>query len=215
MSAMSGSDFYAYILRTFKRTDKSTEAYEAITDAVREISQSHPFNERLSETNATDTISVSGDYKFNVESDFEMFISDIVVKDGTNSWQLLKISKDEYDRRYPNQTATGVSTGKPVHYCLFNGVVYLGPVPDSTSYTYSMSYSQDISTITSVSSAVPFTDKYRVAVKYGTLFHLYSAMESDEQAQKYKALFDSELSRIILHDKRQRMGTSFVEYHGV
>lgn len=215
MAAMSGSDFYSYVLRTFKRTDKSTEAYEAITDTVQEIAQMHPFDERLNETTTTDTISVAGDYKINLESDFEMFVSDLVVQDGTNSWQLIKISKDEFDRRFPNPTASNVSTAKPVFYTLFNGVIYLGPVPDSTSYNYSISYSQVTSTVDSSTTSVPFTNKYRVAVKYGTLFHLYSSVESDEQAQKYKALFDAEMNRIILHDMRQKAGVTLMDAYEV
>ena len=37
---MLGSDFAAYLKRTFKRTDKDTEIYEAMTDVVMELKSS-------------------------------------------------------------------------------------------------------------------------------------------------------------------------------
>lgn len=215
MAAMSGSDFYAYVLRTFKRTDKSTEVYESITDACQEMAQRFPFDELSNETSLTDTISVAGDYKLNLESDFEILVSDIVVIDGIDSWPLIKRNKSEFDELYPNPTATNVSTAKPIHYCIFDGSVYLGPVPDKTSYSYRISYSQETGTINSVSSSVPFTDKYRRVLKYLVLHYLYSDLEMDEPAAKYRGLFEVDFQRITSLEYKNKTGISAVAYQDI
>src|SRR3990167_7755775 len=49
-AAMTGSDFYSYLLRRgFKRTDKSAEAFEAITDAIQEMRRRFMFDEAETE----------------------------------------------------------------------------------------------------------------------------------------------------------------------
>jgi len=39
MDKMSGTEFYDYVLRTFKRTDKSQEVYDAITDTIMDMAE--------------------------------------------------------------------------------------------------------------------------------------------------------------------------------
>jgi len=215
MAAMSGSDFYAYILRTFKRTDKSTELYEAITDACQEMAQRFPFDELSNETNTTDTISVAGDYRISLESDFEMLISDIVVIDGTDSWPLIKRTKSEFDELYPNPSASNVPTAKPIDYCIYDGVIYLGPVPDKTTYSYKISYEQEPGTIISGTASVPFTDKYRRPLKYLVLHYEYSDLEMDEAAAKYRGLFEVEFQRITSLEYKNKTGISTVAFQDI
>lgn len=215
MSAMSGSNFYAYVLRVFKRTDKSTEVYEAITDACQRMSQRFNFDELSNETSTSDTIAVLGDWRIALESDFESFVSDVVVVDGVDSWPLVKVSKSTFDEMFPNQSATNVDKSKPTHYCIFDGSINLGPVPDSVSYTYRVAYSQETGTIDSGTASVPFTDKYRRALRYFVLHYLNVDLGNAEEASVNKALFEEAFEEATSLERKNTGGVSCVKYRGV
>jgi hypothetical protein len=213
--AMSGSDFLTYVKRIFKRTDKDTELYEHITDAIAELRRIYSFDEDKVEMTTTDTISVDGDFKLSVESDHGLFLGDVVVVDDDASQVLLKVSKESYDRLYPNPSATNVTTGKPRHYAIFSGEIYLGPVPDDTGYTYRLSYSISGSTITSATVSVPFTKHYREALRAGVLAKAFDGVENDAQAAKYVSMWEYFKNQIQLREEMNQKGTGFVEYTGI
>lgn len=48
MDLMTGSELYDYIVRTFKRTDKETEIYEAITDTILDLQVRFGFDAQRS-----------------------------------------------------------------------------------------------------------------------------------------------------------------------
>jgi hypothetical protein len=192
-SAMTGSDFYAYLLRKgFKRTDKSTEAYEAITDAIQEMRMRFGFDEAQTDATTTDTISTLGDYKLTNESDMGM-LHGVIVQDGADASQLLKISKARYDELYPYQ-AVSTHKGYPSHYCVYAGQIYIGPIPDSVDYTYRLNYSKRAGAITSSTSGVPFTDLYRDILCQLSISYLWDALDEEGKAdrcrQKFEGLFE-------------------------
>lgn len=215
MTAMSGSNFYTYVLNIFKRTDKEAVVYEAITDACQKMAQRFSFDELSEDKTTTDVISVLGDYKINLETDFEKLASDIVLIDENYSDPLIKKTKSEFDELYPNPGATNVSKSRPKHYCIYGGQIYIGPVPDSTSYSYRISYSTEAGTVTSATSSVPFTSKYRMALRYLVLHLLYSGLESDTAAQKYFSLFESEFETAMDLENRNKKGVTTVNYRGM
>lgn len=191
--SMTGAQFYAYLLRKgFKRTDKSTEAYEAITDAIQEMRMRFQFDEAEADVTTTDTISVLGDFKLNNESDMGM-LSGVIVQDGQSASPLLKISKERYDELYPDQAVT-TGRGYPSHYCVYAGQIYIGPIPDQTSYTYRLSYSKRAGTIEATTTGVPFTDLYRDMLAQLSLSYLWDALDEGDKAdrcrQKFEGLFD-------------------------
>lgn len=213
--SMSADDFRDYVVRTFIRTDKDTELYEAVTDTVMELRERYHFDDDEVETTTTDTIATLGEYKLDLETNFGILIGDIVVIDGTDSWPIHQISKQKYDRLYPNPAATNVTTAKPRHFCLFDDQIYLGPVPDSTSYTYRVNYSIIGATITAATTSVPFTEKYRETLKLGVLYRLYRDLENFDLATSYKQLYDSSVTEKILFEERNKAGSSQVTYRGL
>lgn len=215
--AMTGEQFYDYLLRTFIRTDKETEAYEAVTDTVREMRERYPFGETEVEAAATDLITVLGDYKFDVERDFGLRISTVLVQDGyTNSWPLNPISKEEFDRRYPNPTSTNVAKSPPVDYCVFGGEVLLGPVPDRVTYTYHTSYStEDRASVVAATTSVPFAGNYRETLKFGTLSRLFELLEQYEKAAYWGQRFEGRMQDNIRREEKNKGVTTVCDYKGV
>lgn len=203
-SAMTGSDFYAYLLRKgFKRTDKSTEAYEAITDAVQELRMRFSFDEAEADATATDTISVLGDYKIANESDMGM-LNGVIIEDGENATPLLKISKARYDEMYPYQAVT-TGRGYPSHYCVYAGSIYIGPIPDQTSYTYRLNYSKRAGTITASTTGVPFTDLYRDMLAQLSLSYLWDALDEGDKADRCRTKFEG-LFELAQRKERKNAG---------
>jgi hypothetical protein len=208
--AMTGSEFYDYILRRgFKRTDKSTEVYEAITDAIQKLRRRFHFDEAEAEATSTDTISTLGDFKISQESDLGLLLG-IVLEDGTEARPLNPISKAEFDERYP---AINVDSdyGYPQDYCLYAGQVYIGPCPDSVSYVYRLSYSRRAGTVTSSTTGVPFTDLYRDVLADFVLEALYRDLDEDEKADRCMGRAEAELVNVIRRERINKGEVCFTQ----
>jgi hypothetical protein len=213
---MTGQEFRDYCVRTFKRTDKDTELYEALTDVIFDI-KLQMNSEDFKIERCTAEIPVAGDYTFAVQTDFGHLIGDMtLVNPAGGSWPLIKVSKAVYDAYYPSQNETNPVTGSPRHFCLFGGVFYVGPTPDLTTYKYQYNYTTEAATaITSATANVPFTDRYRWVVKDNVLARLYLDLDDDEKAQKYLQLGTAGLMKIINNENNNTEAPTFVRYSGV
>ncbi|MBI4397414.1 MAG: hypothetical protein HY548_09980 [Elusimicrobia bacterium] len=212
MSTMSGSDFRDYIVRTFKRTDKDTEIYEAITDALMDMRLKFQFDDFKVETYSA-AIDAAGEYKFDAPTNLGHIIS-VRVLDDDDSYPLVKLSKSQFDEFYPNPNYSSVDTDKPRHYCYFGGQFLLGPVPDLTSYQYEISHAkEDETAVTSGTSAVDFTDRYREAVKEGVLERLYASLGDWEEASLWNSLYEARMAAIIKKEKENSQGPTQVAYN--
>lgn len=207
--SMTAADFYAYLLRLgFKRTDKSTEAYEAITDAVQDMRRRFAFDEAAAETTITDTISTSGDFKMAVESNFGLLLG-VVMQDGVNAHVLKHRSKKQFDDLYPDINVTA-DQGYPEHFCIYGGYIYIGPIPDATTYIYRKSYSERAGTITASSSSVPFTTVYRDILADNVLSKLYKGLEEYEKAEYHRTQFEQALVPAIRKERKNARKGCFV-----
>jgi hypothetical protein len=187
--AMSGSAFRDYVLRLgFKRTDKDTELYEAVTDAIQIMRRRFMFDEAEVDSNSTDSISVLGDFKLTQELDMGLLLN-ITLQDGTDATVLEKISKAKYDELYPDVNVTA-DRGYPEHFCIYAGRIYLGPIPNSVAYTYRLGYSKRAGTIIVSTTGVPFTDLYRDVLADLTLSRLYDMLEDYDKAAAYLNKFE-------------------------
>jgi hypothetical protein len=187
--SMSGSDFYTYVLRKFKRTDKETEVYEAITDAVQALRVRFMFDEAEAEQETTDTIGYIGDYKLDLETDFGLLLG-IRVEDGNTGIPLVPLNKAQFNAKYPGIDTDPSAPGFPINYCIYGGKILIGPAPDKTSYVFRIAYSRRAGTVTSSTSGVPFTAVYRDMLRDLVLSYLWDGLEEDDKAAKYKAKFE-------------------------
>ena len=205
----------AYVKQVFKRTDKDTEIYNAITDSVYDFRRRLKVDEAEVETEVTTNISVLGNFKIALETNLGLLNGNIVLLDGTNSHTLRKVTKAQYDELYPNQSASGVSKSRPVHFCVYAGYFWIGPVPDSISYDYKLNYTKRGGSISSGTSEVPFTNLYRDILRDAVLFRVFAGLEHDDQAQKYKALYENALKEIEAREERNREAVENVCYQGI
>jgi len=213
---MTGSEVYNYILSTFKRTDKSTEVYQAITDTCRDVRLRYSF-EDTKVIGISTPISALGEYKFLLPDDFGHLITDIRIIDADDSYPLKKISKQEYDDLLPNPSSTTVSKSKPTKYCIYGGYVYLYGVPDDVSYQYEVDYaSEDEVEVSSITDDVAFSNRYRELLKFGILYRLYRDLGFDNESTKWLSLYETEIQKIIRKDERNTQSNKdCVKYQGI
>lgn len=206
--AMTGSDFYDYVLRRgFKRTDKSTEVYEAVTDAIQELRRRFAFDEAETEATSTDTISTLGDFRLTQETTMGLLLG-VILQDGTNAAPLDKVTKARFDELYPDAHVTS-DRGYPKHYCVFAGSIYLGPIPDSVAYTYRLSWSRRAGTVTSSTTGVPFTDLYRDVLADLVLARLYKDLEEWDKADRFRGDFENGFALAQRRERANAGGGTF------
>lgn len=213
---MTGAEFETYLLESFKRDDKSTEIFNALTDVIMDI-KLQMNSEDFKTERCTAEISVAGNYTFAAQSNFGHLIGDVtLVNPAGGSWPLIKVSKPIYDAYYPSQHETNPVTGSPRHYCVFGKTFYIGPTPDLTTYKYQYNYTTEAATaITSATSSVPFCDRYRQYVKDMVLARLYLDLDDDEKATKYLQLGAAGLLKIINNENNNVEAPTFIRYSGV
>jgi len=218
---MTGANFYIYILNIFKRTDKSTEVYEAITDVITDM-RLRLLSEDFKEETYSTSISALGEYRLSLPSDFGHIIGGISIVDVDDSSTyppLVKISKEHYDELYHDRIlsdAGDVSTDRPRHFCIYAEQVYLGPVPDKTTYKYQINYTTEDSTdITSDTTSVPFTDKWRYYVRSGVLNQLFKGLEQFEEASIWEAEYERGLAKIAENDDFNTSAFQQIQYQGL
>lgn len=212
---MTGADFYTYVLETFKRTDKSTEIYKAINDAVQTIVQTYPFEDYKSASyNAT--IPVLGNYTFDLPADFDQLVGEIQMIDGSIGGQLTQISRSEYQRMFADNLYDSPFSGWPTHYNIFGGKVYVGPVPDNTAINYYFDYTLDPSTpITSVTASVPFTNINRKMLKHMTLSNLYNDLEEFDLADQHFSDFQIQYDLLVTKEEKITNPYNRVNYRDI
>jgi hypothetical protein len=170
----------------------------------------------------TSGISAVGDYRIALPNDFDEIIGGIIITDVDNDseqWVLKQISKREYDELYDDRVLTSnYYDSTPVHFCLFGGQIYLGPVPDKTTYQYQMNYvTKATSEVTSSTSSVQFTGNYneRNVLRCGVLSELHDGEENYEEANYWRALYEVGLRDIEDKNNRKDNSDLGVTYSGV
>lgn len=218
---MTGSAFYTYCLAIIKRTDKSTEVYEAMTDTVRDM-RLRFLSEDFKSINTALAISTIGNYSVALPSDFGHLIGDVMMKDTSSDESypsLNKISIEEYNQKYSDRFNTAVGnkdTGIPYDYCIFGGNLLVGPPVDKTTYEFRFAYStEDEVEVSSVTANVPFTDRYRKTVRYGVLKEMYLLLENYEEADLWSKLYEADLQKIIENDRQNVKDNLPMKYSGI
>lgn len=215
--AMSGSEWLDYLRRNgFKRTDKDAELLEATTDTIADIRIRIVTEDYLTEKTVTDTITILGDYRIDLETDFGLLAANVTLQDASHGKVLNKISKSEFDRKYTCFGIAASSRGIPDDFCIFGNQILIGPVPNSTDYVYRISYSEDDHVnVTEDTVSVPYTNKYRLILKNGVFAIVYSDLKSDDQAAKYGTLYESGLGHWTKREDRNRSSVTQTRYRGV
>lgn len=206
--SMTGSEWRDYLLRRgFKRTDKDTELYEATTDAIQEMRRRFMFDEAEVESTTTDTVSTLGDFKIDLESDFGLLLG-IVMEDDDTGVPLVQKTKAEFDALYSSINVES-DRGYPEHFCVYAGQVYIGPIPDQTSYVYRLSYSRRAGTVTSSTTGVPFTSLYRDILAENVEARLYAMLDDYEKSSIHRNNFEEAFLYGIRRERINSGATTF------
>lgn len=212
---MLGSSFYDYLLKSFKRTDKESEAYQAITDTVRDIRLRIVSNLDKT-TNVTATVAL-GATTVALPTGYGHLISDPLVEDtGSNDTYppLVRMDKQTFNEQYPD-LSNGDLTGTPLAYCVFADNIVFAPATDKATYRFRFDYTPYGSAdITSVTADVPFSDRYREIVRYGALQRLYETMQNYADAQQAQNQYEAGLFKIQADFNALESGNSPVQYQG-
>jgi len=218
---MTGANFYTYILSTLKRTDKSTEVYQAMTDVVMDMRLRFHAQDYKTISSAL-TISSLGGYSATLPTDFGHLIGGVSVKETVQDIEyppLNKLSIQSFNEKYGSRFNAAYGNklaGPPEDFCLFGGNLLIGPPVDRTTYEFRIAYTQESATeITSVTTSVPFTDKYRKCVKYGVLQLVYETLENYDEADKWAEKYERDLGKIIENDRQNSKDSEFIRYQGV
>jgi len=211
---MTGAELLSYVVATFRRTDKDTLIYQCTTDTIKAMSALFPFNDMKVEAYCSTGIAGGTDYRLELPEDFEHIISDLRLINGDDSKVLERLTKAQFDEKYPNLNYASSTTAEPDHYCIWGYQILIAPLPDSTDYTYELSYSRKITEdIDADTTYVPFTTSDRETVLYGVLYRLYTRLEEDEQAQKWKTLHDMGVAAMIKRDTENISGVTIMEHN--
>ena len=217
---MTGAEFLAYVRRILKRTDKDTEIYEATTDVIADI-RLQLNTEDYKEEAYSAGIATLGEYKIGLPADFGHLIGTITMVDNTGgtSFTLTKLSKAQYDDKYPDRLFTDTSDqydGVPQDFCIYGKQIFLGPVPDSTSYRYYLNYTtEDFAAIAADTDPVPFTDRYRSMLRAGVLAEVYSGLEFFDEANYWRQMYVDGLVKLKANDDSNINDDGMVVYHGI
>jgi len=214
---MTGTTWLAYVTRALKRTDKNTEVFDATKDTIDDMRLRFQLSEDEVQVDITDQITTLGTYQMDVETDFGHLVGDIVVQDGNDGWELDHLSKGLWDGKYLANITDPAAYGRPQDYAIFGNKFFVGPVPDKISYVYKFSYTMDTrAAITSATTAVPFTHKYREIMRWGVLQRLFSdILKNDDQAAKFGTLYENGLMKIERREYRNKKGRTLMAYNDI
>ena len=213
---MTGANWILYVKRKFLRTDKDTEIYEATTDVISDMNVRFKAEDYKEESYVAG-IDTVGEYQIALPSDFGHLIGTISLTDTASDDQydnLNKISKQLYDAKYTDRllTSTGnMNLSTPRDFCIYAGQIYVGPVPDLTTYVYQMNYStENTAEITAITDPVRFTSELRQRniLRNGVLFELHDGLGNYEEAAYYKSLYLADLQAIIDMERVNSSATS-------
>jgi hypothetical protein len=217
---MTGSNFLAYVKRIFKRTDKDTEIYEATTDTIADI-RLQLKTEDYKEEAYVAGISTLGDYRIALPSDFGHLIGNVTLVDDDSGFTrvLNKITKSAYDAKYGDRlhaSLTHVDDSIPVDFCIYAKQIYLGSVPDKTTYKYYLNYTTEaFAEVDASTDPVPFTERYRNTLRAGVLAEVYAGLEQFDEATYWRGLYNDGLTKLQANDADNTSDTDGVVYHGV
>ena len=197
---MTRSEFLTYIKRTFKREDKDTELLDSLTDTLYDMTTLYDFQVYQTETEFS---MIDNQYEYTYPSNYAILISDVrYIDSGGGGRSLRKLSKEEFDNRYPDLKESTFPTGDPLHFTIYNDNIVIAPFPnDATNRKLYICGSTIQEELASDSSTTNFQDRWREIIKYGTLYRAYTDMEDFSKASIFANLYKERLQNMIDNDK--------------
>lgn len=189
------TNFLTYIKYDFKRDDKDTEITQALNDTIRSLANMKALEGRKF-TSYIATTADQEDYPLPTSKAHIIHpVRYIEASDKEDGYSLEKLSREEWTKRYinpNNSTPANISTGAPVAYCIYENAIHLGPVPDKSTYLIEMDWSKIPTAQAAGGDIQELGEEWEEVIKWGVLFRLYAALGLDDEAAKWKALFEDD-----------------------
>lgn len=207
--SQTGQEFRDYVVEAFKRTDKDDEIYNATYDAIQFIAQKYPSEDYKQASYSFDITSSTSSRSM---PDNCLYLnSEVVATENGSEWQLKQITRDKFQQLYGGTDSD--DNGSPVHYCIYGGTMYFGPIPDDNTYTMYFDYQLNPSTAISSSTAVvPFSQINRNMLRQYVLYFLYLDLDEPEIAKQKLSTAEGLLNQIIDNEDKLTDGTKNISY---
>jgi len=189
MSITSYSELVDAIVDRMEDSGLSTYAPEFIQMAEA------MFNRRLNTLDMEVTATTAAANSIALPSGFKGFRS-IKVDDYSPLGQL---SPDDFQAKYAEDTSTGV----PVDYALYDGAIYLGPLPDS-AYTVTMTYLATLTGLSASNTSNWLLASHPDLYLYASLIHAEFRGWNDDRIPLLNNAVEGILAEINAADARKR-----------
>ena len=213
---MTGAAFYTYVLKYFKRDDKETESYQAMTDVVRDIRLRIVSN--LDKTTNVTATQATNSYSLALPTGYGHLVSDPLVEDTSSSDvypPLVKMERQAFNEQFPDLTTLAYA-GRPQYYTVFGDNIIYAPATDRATYRFRIDYTPYGSTeIVSGTADVPFSERYREIVRYGVLQRLYEGMQNYTDAAQAQQAYEAGLYKIQNDFTMLEGENSPTQYNGI
>jgi hypothetical protein len=167
-------NYLAYVKRSFKRTDKDTEIYEALDETINDIASRHPFQVLQ--------------YQLHLSHPIRILEGGATNDDG---WPLEQLTKEQYDWYEGNPNRTSPSTGRPWGYTIFSDSILLTDIPDSQGWQIEINWGKNPTLPTADGdTAHPFGTVWDETVKWGILARMYEQIGLGAESDRFSQLYE-------------------------
>lgn len=193
---MNVTNFQTYVKLDFKRTDKDTEILQAYNDSLIAVAVTLPMGAYKYQSYIP-LVARQEDYP--LPSTIMHLIHPIRYLEGSaqanSGWPLNHITKEVYDKRYPNPNRTTPDDlGTPSDYTIYSGSILIGPMVSATEVTAGALLEINwtvVPTDLSGSTDLPtLPDYWREVLKQMTLHRVYRGIELFQEADWWKSQYE-------------------------
>lgn len=203
---MTRLSFLGAVTDILKRTDKNSQIYDALNETIKDIGTRDSFHE-YSFQSYTTCVAVQEDYPLpttllQVKHPIRLIEG---AATGDSGWNLTKLSKEEYDFREPNPNRISPSTGRPTAYCIFSNSILVTPIPDK-AYLLEINWGNVPSSLASNDDLPAYLNIWDETIKHGVLFRMFALLGLYQDADYWRALYETGISRMIDYNRDKSGG---------
>ena len=211
---MTRKEYLEYIIRDFKRENKTQEIYDALDDTLYELTTEFPFQVIQS---STDIPLLTDTYQYDFPVTYSMLIGDIRYIDTNGDGFILnKLTKSQFDSKYPDiETSTTWKNSDPVDFTIYGNDIFVAPYLTTVNATTKLIVNGATlsSPLTLPTSEPQFPDQWREIIKRGTLWRLFLGIENDNKYQQNLSLYAAGIEKMKQIDLKKE-GIIQTDYQG-
>ena len=187
---------YANLKTAIQNWSKRTDTLDVLDDFIDLAEADMWLKLRIRDMEARATATADGRYLGLPDNFIDM--RRLVLVSGNNYYQL--------EQRTPDAMLSYPSAGRPGEFSVTTQIEF-NKVPDS-SYTVQMDYWRQLTPLSSSNTSNAILERFPMIYLYGALFHFAQWAQDDKMLMKYSDLFDGQMVRANLMDRRGRHGPS-------